>query len=65
VSSEIQKLKSHIKSLEKKLSDERARRPSRFSRAANVVITLLSLALGAVSLLVFWPRMTVDPRRRG
>jgi hypothetical protein len=61
MSSEIARLKKHIKRLEKELAEEHTRKPSRTSKAAKAFIAFLSFALGCLGLLVFWPRMTVDP----
>jgi hypothetical protein len=61
MSSEIARLKKHIRQLEKELAEERARKPSRTSKAAKTLIAFLSFALGCLGLLIFWPRMTVDP----
>jgi hypothetical protein len=60
-SSKIRRLEAHIKALEKRLADEKSRKPSRFSKTAGAIITVLGLLLGCAGLSVFWPRLTVDP----
>jgi hypothetical protein len=61
MSSEVRRLKKHIESLEKRLREEKSRRPTRFSKTTGAIITGLGLLLGLAGLLVFWPRITVDP----
>jgi hypothetical protein len=61
MSSELARCKKHVKQLEKKLKQERDRRPSRWTAAAKTTVGILSFALGALGLLALWPRLTVEP----